>query len=102
MHHGDKPLDLPEKLEKEYAKTTKQVEGMIQDKIGATGQHPEGKLTPEDQGEIKFRVGHTDDKVIIHFGKRVEWLGMSPDQAMELGRVLIKNAKKTNRLIVIT
>lgn len=94
MPDSNKPPDLPKDLKEEYAKITEL------DKLGATKQHPEVELIKEDQSEIKFKVGYTNDKVIVHFGKRVEWLSMDPNQAIEFGRTLIRTAKKTNRIII--
>src|SRR5688572_11699371 len=34
--------------------------------IGATGQFPEGKECPEDEGEIRFGIAHDQDNVIIN------------------------------------
>lgn len=101
MPDQDKPQDLPEDLKEEYAEINKKAEGALLDKLGATKQHPEVISTQEDQSEIKFKVGHTKDKVIVHFGKRVEWLSMDPDQAIEFGRTLIRTAKRTNSIIII-
>jgi hypothetical protein len=60
--------------------------------LGATGQFPEGKLTPEDEGEIRIGITHLDGKVVLDFGKRVAWLGLTPDQADEIAATLIKHA----------
>lgn len=61
--------------------------------FGETNNFPEGKITKADEGEIKFGVTLKDEKVIINFGKPVVWLGMTRDQAEELGRLLIDKAK---------
>lgn len=60
--------------------------------IGPTGRQPEGKLTQKDDGEITFAVGIVDKKVVIDFNIQVSWLGMMPNQAKELGELLIKRA----------
>ena len=66
--------------------------------LGATGRHPEGKLTPKDDGEIAFAVYEKEGKVVLDFGdKPVSWVGMSPEQASEVGRLLMKRAKKARR-----
>jgi hypothetical protein len=62
-HHSN------EELEKRF--------GMeVEDKLGATGKFPQGKLVNHDEGEIKFAVGVKDRKVIIEFGTSVKWMGM--------------------------
>lgn len=60
--------------------------------FGETGNFPEGKLTNEDEGEIKFGVTTKDEKVILNFGKPCAWIGMTREQAEELGRLLINRA----------
>jgi len=62
--------------------------GRIKELLGATGQFPHGKLTTADEGEIQFGITSKDNKIIIHFGKPVEWIGMTRDQARELARIL--------------
>ncbi len=50
MHHGDLPPDfLPEE---------------ILDQIGATRRFPEGKLTPQDEGEIYLAHEDQVDNII--------------------------------------
>ncbi len=62
--------------------------------LGATKQFPDGKLTMHDEGEIKFAVTSIDNKVIIEFGQPVHWLGMTGNQAIDLGRLLLKRGRK--------
>lgn len=63
-----------------------------QPKLGATGQFPEGKECPEDEGEIRFGIAHDQDNVIINFGKLVAWLAMPPDHARQLAMLLLEHA----------
>lgn len=49
---------------------------MVND-LGATGQFPNGKLTKQDEGEIKFAVITMDNKVVIEFGQSAHWFGMT-------------------------
>lgn len=67
------------------------------ERLGATGKFPDGKLTPKDEGEIAFAVYEKDGNVILDFNKEVSWIGMSPEQATSVGRLLIKRAKKVRR-----
>jgi hypothetical protein len=61
------------------------------------GKLPPIRLTPQDQGDIRFSVGISMDKkrVVINFGKQIRWVGMNRNQAIEVGRALIKSAKET-------
>jgi hypothetical protein len=64
------------------------------DGLGATNQFPDGKLTPQDEGEIQLSMATVDDKIVLNFAKPIAWIGFTPDQAHNLGRLLIKRAKK--------
>jgi hypothetical protein len=66
--------------------------------VGATGNFPKGKLTKADEGEISFLVGAKNDKVILQFGTPVAWMGMTPEQAVDLGEMLIQKAAKVGFL----
>lgn len=65
--------------------------------IGATGEHPEGKLNAGDEGGIQFAVGVKDGKVCLDFGTPVAWLGMNPGDALTLASSLIEHARKAAR-----
>ena len=88
MHHGsiqDEALNkaLSDALLEEQRRLAKETLG-----LGATGEFPEGKLVPNDEGEIQFGVTTYEGKVVIEFGKSVHWLGMTPKQAQELAHSL--------------
>ena len=65
--------------------------------LGATGEFPEGQLTEQDEGELKFAVGYTEGKVVIDFGTPVSWVGMHPNQAKEFARLILKHANPITR-----
>jgi hypothetical protein len=68
------------------------------DTLGATGNFPKGKLTPSDEGEIKFAMGTTKDhQVIIDFGTPCKWLALEPEGAMQLASLLVKHAREAAR-----
>jgi hypothetical protein len=63
---------------------------------GPTGKFPEGKLNEDDKGELQMRVG-TDTKnkkVILDFGSPVTWLGLDPEGARDLAKLLTDAADK--------
>lgn len=71
MHHGEKSW-----------------QNEASQKLGPTGNFPQGKLKSDDEGEIKIGVTNDKGKVIIDFGKPVAWIGFDPAQAKEIGRLL--------------
>lgn len=97
---AEKGLSQAEELELE--KETKNLSQKFKELDKLRAKEPDGKLppirlTPQDQGDIRFSVGVSMDKkrVVINFGKQIRWVGMSRNQAIEVGRALIKSAKET-------
>lgn len=94
-HHGFDPFgkDGPErenikKLLAEMKATTSEFRGPI-------GDYPNGRLARSDEGSIQFAIGDKDGKVVIDFGSPVAWVGMTPQQAMDLAAAIIKRARYT-------
>lgn len=65
-----------------------------QDSIGATGEYPRGKMSEDDEGEIRLAIGHNGTEVIIQFGTPVTWLGMPKSNAKEFGEKVLKAANE--------
>jgi len=38
-------------------------------------------------------IGTENGKVIMHFGEPCSWIGFNPDQAIDIAKALIKQAK---------
>lgn len=62
-------------------------------KIGATGNFPDGKLNSSDEGEIQIGIKQIDGRVVMNFGKPIEWIGFTKEQAVQIAESLIKNSK---------
>lgn len=103
-HHSDEPFDgesdpfREKRMEAEQARSK-----LMRDLLsttgfrGALGDFPEGKLTPKDEGAIQFAIGVEKGKVVLDFGTSVHWVGMSPQQAADLGSLLLKRAREAAR-----
>jgi hypothetical protein len=63
-------------------------------RLGATGQHPYGKASDDDEGELRMALGvdHGNGIVRVEFGKPIAWLGLPAQQARELGALLLARA----------
>lgn len=60
---------------------------------GATGTHPEGKDTPDDEGGLKIAVTTTNKgEVRIDFGKAVAWFSLPPMSALRFCRMILIHA----------
>jgi hypothetical protein len=67
-------------------------------RLGATGEYPQGKLTREDEGEIRIATTSKDGKVILAFGKKIAWVGFTPQDAIDLGANLIQRGENLSSL----
>lgn len=65
--------------------------------LGAPRGYPEGKLTEQDEGAIRLAIFHKEGKVILDFGSPVKWMGITGNQAIDLGKALIKHAKNLRK-----
>lgn len=65
---------------------------MSDEKIGATGNYPDGKLNEHDEGELAIRISHDDRLITIEFGKPVSWFAFKPEQAIEFAEMIIEHA----------
>lgn len=72
-----------------HAKLT---EALKPTKLGPTGDHPNGRITPTDEGGIQFAVASKGNVVMLDFGKPVVWVGMPSEQARGLAALLVKHA----------
>lgn len=98
-HHGNDPdavLKQKAFLEQFDEKLKQENERMeaLGEKPGATNLFPEGKLNENDEGELKFAVTTYEGKVVINFSTPTAWIGFDAEQAISLGRLLIKRGEK--------
>lgn len=95
-HHSKEPFEesqLSKLFEGEGSKLEPNFINML-GKLGATGKHPEGKLTDNDEGEIRFGITIYKGKLIIDFGKQVHWIGLTKQQIIDLARLIMKRAEE--------
>ena len=101
-HHGDNPFPDSEMSKKLFEKFTDRNK-LMRDLLvttgfkGALGEFPKGKLNKDDEGAIQFAIGAEGDKVILDFGTSVHWVGMTPQEAADLGSLLLKRAREVAR-----
>jgi hypothetical protein len=41
-------------------------------------EHSDGKLTQSDEGELEFKITPYKGRVIMDWGKLVQWIGLTP------------------------
>lgn len=69
---------------------------MLQEFLGvAKPRFPQGKVSPDDRGEISFAVALDLEKkaVIVRFAKPVDWIGLDRASANRLADLLIDKAR---------
>lgn len=61
---------------------------------GATGKFPLGKVSDDDEGALKIGVVYDELNGIVRldFGKPTAWIGMPPEQAVDLAKLLMRHA----------
>jgi hypothetical protein len=98
-HHGEQPFFSDEHHTHnidELSATNEKMRQLFVDagiKLGATGEHPEGKLKDDDDGEIRIAIGHTPGKVVMDFGEKpIKWIGFNPVQARQIAMTLMEHA----------
>lgn len=62
--------------------------------LGATGEFPNGKLNPADEGQIKLSMGIKDGVLILDFGTPIIWIGLDKVSAEAMGRNLLLHAAR--------
>jgi hypothetical protein len=62
------------------------------DRPGATGKFSDGKISPDDEGDLRFSLFIQHGRLILDFGKPVAWIGLTADQAKEIGERMIEAA----------
>lgn len=56
-------------------------------------RYPQGKLNDQDDGQLAVAIGHERGNVVLNFYKPVKWIGMPPEQALGLARLLVTHAE---------
>lgn len=90
-HHGSEPFDQQPDAVKKLLSGLKASSANFR---GPIGDYPEGMLTPKDEGSIQFAIGDKDGKVVLDFGAPIAWIGLTPQQAMDIAASLMSRARK--------
>lgn len=109
-HHGSNPLDgfNEDELKKMFsndqfkksmpADQSERINELLKNdttanKLGATGNFPDGKVNESDEGEIMVGITSIEDRVILNFGKPVHWIGFTKGQAKQISESLLKHSE---------
>ncbi len=97
MHHNTEPTEDMRHLLKNLQTQNQALEtSPRKEKIGATGQFPNGKLHEKDAGEIRFNVVADKERGLIHldFGKPIANMSANREQVLDLIQALQQAAER--------
>jgi hypothetical protein len=66
----------------------------MQNPLGATNVFPRGKVSAEDEGELRLAVFHKDGTVFVDFGKQTVWIGLDASAAHQLADLIHAHARE--------
>lgn len=78
-HHGNDP-----ERDKELSAAMKKL----------FGEYPNGRLNPQDQGAVAVAIGHENGAVTMQFPKNLNWIGFTPEQAIDIAQTLVEHARR--------
>lgn len=56
---------------------------------GPLGTFSDGKISPDDGGDLAIGVATTEDgKIVLHFGTPTLWVGFTPERALDFASKL--------------
>lgn len=89
-HHGGGEHRSNPELEALMKRFIEQAEGR------AKREYTRGRIGADDEGSLAMAVSHDPAKGIVRldFGKEISWLGMPPEQAVGLAKLLIQHARQ--------
>lgn len=97
MHHEHELSEEIRAATRDWVGKLPMVDPLEEFKLGPTGRFPGGKLTPNDEGEIKVGIGKLKGKVVVNFGKPIASLGFSVEQARDVALALRQQADLIKR-----
>jgi hypothetical protein len=100
QHHGERdPMD-PE-LRKLFSSKQDELLKRFDAERAKTAprEYPDGRISGDDEGAVTFKIGSDPNKgvVVIEYSTPTLWVGMQPQQAIELAQVLIKHARAISK-----
>ena len=66
----------------------------MSDIVGPTGEFPDGKVSPDDSGELIMGIGIWRGMVRVEFGSSVSWLGLPSKQARRMAEIILSKVQE--------
>jgi len=62
-------------------------------KLGATGEFPQGKMNPTDEGACNIAIARDPQgRVVVNFGKPVVWFALYRTDAIQFAKLILQKA----------
>lgn len=58
------------------------------------GEYPDGRLREDDSGAVPLAIAHEKGRVTMQFPRNLNWIGFTPEQAIDIAQGLINHARK--------
>lgn len=96
-HHGGYPPQPNPELDALMKRFVEQVEGR------AKREYPEGRIAADDDGALACAIGgdHAHGRVRIDFGKLIAWFSLTPEEAVGLAQLLVKQARAVSKVPLV-
>lgn len=62
--------------------------------LGATGNFPQGSIGKDDQGELKCAISIRQNRLLIAFGKPIDWLALTKAEAIAFAQGILKKTQE--------
>ena len=95
--NGDKMNEFKDSFKVEdidISKHLRAIQESYNQQLGATKKFPDGKINEEDEGEIKVGFTISKGKLIMGFGKKIMWIGLTKEQVKEWAEYLLEKYKE--------
>lgn len=106
-HHSEEALTflMSKEQREKYNQDKKQradiMRQFFDSEVGATGKFPDGKVAPQDEGELRYGLTIFNGTVVFDFGKPIRSLGLESQQARELALILANLADDAEKQIKV-
>ena len=93
-HSGKEPFNR--EMMEQFKKQRDELRGHVADLIrnNSNNAWPDGMIHEDDEGVTAMAISVQNKHVVIQFPEPTAWIGITPEQAMELAGSLIQNARK--------
>ncbi len=102
MAHSGKESEMPKELREQFSRLfdADRAGGLLKAQedefraMNANNAWPNGMMREDDEGVCAIAVGAENGNVVIQFSEPQKWVGMTPEQAVDLAQLIIARARQ--------